>query len=491
MPLKVRHTRGNETEVFTYTYDNADHLLTATYSLNGATPVTLADNVYDEVGRLVSERRNGNAKLKTDYAYNLRSWITGINGALFSQTLRYQEDIAGNTPCFNGNIASMSWKAGESGMGKGYRFTYDNLSRMQNAIYGEGGTLASNVDRFNEQVTGYDKAGNILGLLRYGQTGTSSYGLVDNLNLTYNGNRLQSVYDNATNAVHGNGMEFIDGANAEIEYEYDENGNLTKDSNKNVLNIEYNCLDLPCKVTFKDGNTIEYVYAADGTKLQTVHKIDGETTTRDYCGNAVYENGELKMLLNDYGYVSFPDRKFHFYLKDHQGNVRVVADANGNMEEVNDYYPFGGLMSSTTTNDSQPYKYNGKELDRKAGLNLYDYGARFYDPAIGRWHVVDPLAEKYYETSPYIYCNNNPIRYIDPSGMKWENLKDIERLKKEINDKIKSLNNSIEKNQSKLDKGNLSERRINRYERKKSKPSKERYRFVRRRSEKHLFFNSR
>ena len=219
-------------------------------------------------------------------------------------------------------------------------------------------------------------------------------------------------------------MEFVDGTNAEIEYEYDENGNLTKDLNKNVLNIEYNCLDLPCKVTFEDGNTIEYVYAADGTKLQTVHKIDGETTTRDYCGNAIYENGELKMLLNDYGYVSFPDRKFHFYLKDHQGNVRVVADADGNVEEVNDYYPFGGLMSSTTGNNSQPYKYNGKELDRKAGLNLYDYGARFYDPAIGRFSTVDPMSEEYSHLTPYNYCDNDPMNRIDPDGMQsrynWE-----------------------------------------------------------------------
>ena len=183
-----------------------------------------------------------------------------------------------------------------------------------------------------------------------------------------------------------------------------------------MATIEYNCLDLPCKVTFEDGNTIEYVYAADGTKLQTVHKIDGETTTRDYCGNAVYENGELRMLLNDYGYVSFPDRKFHFYLKDHQGNVRVVADAEGNVEEVNDYYPFGGLMSNATTNEFQPYKYNGKELDRKSGLNLYDYGARFYDPAIGRFSTVDPMGESKLGIGTYVYCLNNPVKLVDPTG---------------------------------------------------------------------------
>jgi len=84
---------------------------------------------------------------------------------------------------------------------------------------------------------------------------------------------------------------------------------------------------------------------------------------------------------------------------------------------VNDYYPFGGLMSNAC-NNVQPYKYNGKELDRKGGLDWYDYGARHYDAAIGRWHVVDPMVEKYYGVSPYVYCFNDPVKFIDPSGEK-------------------------------------------------------------------------
>ncbi len=415
-PLRVKRTRGADTETLTYAYDNADRLLTVDYSLNGAAEERLVDNVYDEIGRLISERRNGNAKLKTDYAYNVRSWITGINGPLFTQTLRYQESFAGSEPRFNGNISCAQWKSGNSTARKGYRFAYDGLSRMTNAIYGEGDDMAANVDRFNEQITGYDKMGNILGLLRYGQISSTGYGLVDNLNLTYDGNQLLAVRDNATNGVYGNGMEFKDGANATVEYEYDANGNLTKDLNKNISDIEYNCLNLPSQVTFGNGNAIKYEYAADGTKLRAVHTVDGKTTTTDYRGNAVYENGELKMLLNEAGYVSFPDRKFHFYIKDHQGNVRVVADAEGNVEEVNDYYPFGGLMSSATANGFQPYKYNGKELDREAGLDLYDYGARFYDPAIGRFMTVDPQSDKLYPWSPYGYCLNNPVKLVDQDG---------------------------------------------------------------------------
>ena len=259
--------------------------------------------------------------------------------------------------------------------------------------------------------------GNILGLLRYGQTSSSEYGLIDNLNLTYDGNQLQAVKDNATHSVFGNGMEFEDGANQTIEYAYDKNGNLTKDLNKKIAVIQYNLLNLPSQVIFVDGNVIEYEYGSDGRKLRTAHVINGVTSITDYCGNAIYENGSLKMLLNEAGYISFPDKKFHFYLKDHQGNIRVVADKDGNVEETNDYYPFGGLFTASTS--VQPYKYNGKELDRKNGIDWYDYGARHYDPAIGRWCMVDSLSEKYYSFNSYNYCGNNPARYVDPDGNGW------------------------------------------------------------------------
>ena len=285
---------------------------------------------------------------------------------------------------------------------------------MKNAIYGETNSLSVNPNRFNEQITAYDKKGNILGLLRYGQTSSSEYGLIDNLNLTYDGNQLQAVKDNATHSVFGNGMEFKDGANQTIEYAYDKNGNLTKDLNKKIAVIQYNLLNLPSQVIFVDGNVIEYEYGSDGRKLRTAHVINGVTSITDYCGNAIYENGSLKMLLNEAGYISFPDKKFHFYLKDHQGNIRVVADKDGNVEETNDYYPFGGLF--TASRGVQPYKYNGKELDRKNGIDWYDYGARMYDATLGGWTTIDPQSEKLYTVSPYTYCINDPIKHRDPDG---------------------------------------------------------------------------
>ena len=234
------------------------------------------------------------------------------------------------------------------------------------------------------------------------------------ISLLYTGNRLKRVTDTAL--AFNNGFEFTDGVHEAIEWEYDENGNLTKDLNKNKTAIQYNCLNLPSRVMFANGNSISYLYDAAGRKLRTVHVLEGDSVTTDYCGNVVYENGVPQILLTEVGYVSLTDGKYHYYLKDHQGNNRVVVAEEGTIEEVNDYYAFGGLMSTSSRQSVQPYKYNGKELDRKGGLDWYDYGARMYDAALGRFMKTDRFSEKYVSLSPYQYGANNPVNNIDVNG---------------------------------------------------------------------------
>ena len=415
-PLSVLHTHTDSsgyslTERYTYTYDHSSRLTRVSHQYDNNPSVLLVEHAYDELGRLQTDKLD-NGIYATDYAYNIRNWLTGIEGGKFSQSLHYTDGLG--VPCYNGNISSMTWKSGAGATPRGYKFSYDRLGRLTDAEYGEGPSLSVNTNRFNEQVTGYDKMGNILGLKRYGQTSATGYDVIDDLSLSYAGNRLKKVADRSGTSAFNNGFEFKDGVDLSTEYEYDENGNLTKDLNKNITAIQYNCLNLPSRVMFANGNSISYLYDAAGRKLRTVHVLEGDSVTTDYCGNVVYENGVPQILLTEVGYVSLTDGKYHYYLKDHQGNNRVVVDEEGTVEEVNHYYPFGGVFSST--GDAQPYKYNGKELDRKGGLDWYDYGARYYDAALGRWHVVDPMAEEYYDLNPYNYCGNNNVNNIDING---------------------------------------------------------------------------
>lgn len=409
--LKLQNKIDTDILKTEYKYDERGRLLVKANTWKGQ----FSDQItfeYDAVGRLIG--KNYGDMVAEKLSYNVRSWLTGIESPYFSQRLYYTEGVG--VPCYNGNISSMKWHSGNENADelRGYKFTYDGLSRLKDAVYGEGDLLNNNLNCFNEQVTGYDRNGNILGLLRYGQIGKTEYSLVDNLNLVYDGNQLQSVNDNATNHAFGNGMEFNDGVTEIIEYKYDENGNLTKDLNKKIVDIQYNCLNLPEKIQFEDGNSISYLYAADGTKLSTTHIVGRDTTVTDYCGNAIYENGVLVKVLTEDGYITASDNQFHYFIHDHQGNNRVIVDQDGTVEEVNDYYPFGNVFS--LDGDIQPYKYNGKELDKKHELNWYDYGMRNYDGSLGRWHTADPMAEYYYNYSPYIYCMNNPVSYVDPTG---------------------------------------------------------------------------
>ena len=420
-PTRLRHVhtaqgKAARTEVRTYSYDHAGRLLTVKHKLDALGEVTLVNNVYDDLGRLQSKSLHGSAVNKQTYTYNIRGWLTGVSGSKFTQNLYY--NTGNGVVKYNGSISSMTWKSGNESTVRGYKFTYDGLDRMLNATYGETASISTNANRFSENVTGYDKNGNIKGLQRYGQLSSTSYGLIDNLTLTLNGNQLSCVEDAVSTAAYGTNTAFVNGASAAGEYAYDVNGNLTKDLNKGIADIQYNVLNLPSTVSFSDGSTITYTYGADGTKLRTVHKIGSTTTTTDYCGNVIYENGTQKLLLTEEGYINLTGtQQYHYYLKDHQGNNRVVINQSGTVEETNHYYPFGGVFG--TAGNTQPYKYNGKELDTKKGLNWYDYGARHYDAALGRFTTNDPLAEKYYSMSPYTYCADNPVKFIDPNGMEY------------------------------------------------------------------------
>ncbi|MHB2154422.1 RHS repeat domain-containing protein [Calditrichota bacterium GD2] len=120
--------------------------------------------------------------------------------------------------------------------------------------------------------------------------------------------------------------------------------------------------------------------------------------------------------------VIYQPMKKYFYLKDHLGNIRVTVDENGEVKEYNDYYPFGLRMPGRSMNTALNYvlyKFSGKELDEESGINWYYFGARYYDPVIGRFNTVDPKWYLRVWESPYAYTGNNPINRIEIKGLYW------------------------------------------------------------------------
>ncbi|WP_461630247.1 RHS repeat domain-containing protein [Labilibaculum euxinus] len=163
-----------------------------------------------------------------------------------------------------------------------------------------------------------------------------------------------------------------------------------------------------------NSKTVGYAYTASGIKIR--NQIG--TKNLYYIGNFVYEGSSLKYILHDEGriVVNGSSAIYEYHLKDHLGNTRVAFQENQtNPIQSTDYYPFG-LAMNMSEGSTNKYLYNGKEMQEET--DWLDYGARMYDPSLGRWHCSDPLAESYDSWSPYNYVLNDPIRNIDPDGMK-------------------------------------------------------------------------
>ena len=286
---------------------------------------------YDDIGRLVSVKRSGNAGI-VKYDYNIRNWLKETKSDRFSQNLWYES--TGAYPCFNGNISRMQWQTSKDNVLRVYDFAYDGLNRLEESTYAEGAGMSQNKNRYSENVLSYSANGSIERLQRYGKKNNGAFGLIDDLTYSYNGNQIKAISDKAGSLLYNGSFDFKDGANADVEYFYDTNGALIKDLNKGISNIEYDVLgNLKC-ITFNNGFKTKYVYDAAGNKLRTTHE-SAVTNTTDYVGNFIFENGKLDKYLFDGGYCSFDNNQnptFHYYEKDHLGSVRMVVNENGTIE---------------------------------------------------------------------------------------------------------------------------------------------------------------
>ena len=367
--------------VRTFTYDHLGRPLADTMKIGDTDARTVSARVYDETGRLIRDDRNTLPSLKEARSYNIRSWLTVINGTHFKERLKYENTTA---PQWEGNISMMEW--GAESLQKRFQFGYDPLSRLVSATYatasGQGGFTEINV---------YDKNGNITATTRDGQS----------IFLTLSGNKVTKIGNSAVG--------------------YDAKGRLTSCQYGNPMTTEYNILDLPQRIASGMEMSADYMYDADGRKLLEVVSTSTYMTHRDYVGEFIYLNGSLKTILFDGGYVDMSGATptFMFFLKDHLGSVRAVISESGTVIRRNDYYPYGDLfeeMAADPEGSTNRLLFTGKELCPETGL--HDFGARFLNTRLGRFTTIDPLAEKYPNISPYIYCNCNPVNFVDPDGMR-------------------------------------------------------------------------
>lgn len=194
---------------------------------------------YDDIGRLVSVKRSGNAGI-VKYDYNIRNWLKETKSDRFSLNLWYES--TGAYPCFNGNISRMQWQTSKDNVLRGYDFAYDGLNRLEESTYAEGAGMSQNKNRYSENILSYSPNGSIERLQRYGKKNNGTFGLIDDLTYSYNGNQIKAISDKAGSLLYDGSFDFKDGANADVEYFYDTNGALIKDLNKGISNIEYDVL---------------------------------------------------------------------------------------------------------------------------------------------------------------------------------------------------------------------------------------------------------
>jgi len=435
------------TEIYTYNYDHAGRLLITLYELNHKPAVMLASNTkYDELGRLKEKQRHTGADIE-EFDYNIRNWTTRIKSGTFEEKLYYNTNVPENgSPYYNGNIAANTWTY--NGQTNGYIYYYDQLNRL-----GGNYSILNNVFQVDYQYSesfNYDKHSNINFVSRW-----DNQDVTDQLTLTYNGNQVINVKDNGISQHLYNIKEYQDKADngdntSVVEFKYDKNGNMTTDLDRDIVTIRYNILNLPDTIQFKTGNQIINRYDAIGRKLSTRYytiliasevpisalqpgqtcKLAYDMDIIDETGTFYVDNFEYKFngcdpgvygldkVYNSEGYTMNPSNPMCFYYrKDHLGSIREVWYTNTNTTlQRTQYYPSGLPWAEGTGQEVQSRKYNGKEFVEMHGFDTYDYGARGYYPAIGRFMSVDPLAEKDYSLSPYAYCAGNPVNAIDPDG---------------------------------------------------------------------------
>ena len=236
--------------------------------------------------------------------------------------------------------------------------------------------------------------------------------------------------------------------------------------------LSWNDLGLVEKVSLNDTDLVNYSYLADGTKVSA---LDDDGDGLLYLGSLIYRKTGSNISLESAGFAvgRFVARNVAggdlemvpmFHVTDHLGSVRAVVDGvSGEVVETNDYYPFGSRwdVAAGLKDDTNRFRYNSKEEQFNFGTPYIDYGARQYDPVLGRWFAQDPLSEKYYGISPYAFCAGNPVKYLDSDGRYFDddNEKKVQRDERKLERRSLKLSKKAERSDKQgKDSRNVKER---------------------------------
>ena len=365
---------------------------------------------FQNTGKLNMGSYNGGNPLQViDFSYHIRGSLKGINldasgnltNKLFSMKLGYEE-----MGYFDGNIGKQEWKSSLDNMKRTFAYNYDGSSRIKSGIY----TSDKVGENYSLNNVNYDNNGNIINLSRNGFKSNNSFGLVDNLNYSYNINSHKILkIDDVSNET----ASFADVAGN--DYTYWADGSLRSDANKGITEIEYNYLKRQSKITFANGKIISYQYDASGKKLK---EIIGTQVT-DYVGNTIYKNNALYQITHDEGRIV--DGIYEYNITDHLGNLRVAFKDSSGIAKIiqsNSYGVWGEdlpTLKYINTPKINNFSYLNREFQVETGYT--DLVNRQFDNIVGRFTSQDPIIEGQEHLSLYQYGWNNPVLRSDPDGL--------------------------------------------------------------------------
>ena len=433
------HTSETETD-----YDGGDRVAATRMRVDGGTWRTIEANAYDALGRLSSLNYGGaqSCLQPVTFTYDICGNLTETHSPWFDQKVYFTESpnaddcsslwgenfgvsYSGNVNGIDESVISPAANvSGWSKTSRNYAFEYDFFDRL---------TLAAEAsDRLGESYN-YDFNGNITALLRL-YDGDA----VQDAAITYDGNQLSAVYDVADDYHVGEVPQFV--SDDYTGFAYDANGNLTADPTRQITSITYQPdMNLPKRINFANGNQMLWEYSTDGTKrmsqtrtkyITLIPKANGDTIqrvnyylhTERFYGDFVKIDNSRWRVYHPTGHVDITSQgvqTWMYYVRDRLGSTRAVITEQGVPLQAMDYYPSGIPVETFTAGNAYNTTdrlHTGKEFHAFDGLSWHDNAARFHDTLFPRFTTVDPLAEKDPGTSPYAYCGNNPLRFIDPSG---------------------------------------------------------------------------